>query len=316
MPETRYSGPLVTEKVTYPFDKSPSARDGLSQHGFRDKPSPFQILSPPGSESSEALFQTLRSPCDFSGAKSRIQAINCFFFLVRRCGNDTTTMTTSLSFNPDSFTMSSAFIVISADLLREPGNRGLMSIALKGFTDLLHELMRCHRSKTNEFYTRAFHGSAPGMTMMATNEGLKNSALVLFPDLLWKYRLTPANSRLTSTLLEYLTDLLHEFARLCRNLAVKLKFLRKSKEARMRLADFSVVTPLRSKNFLRIGRRTRSRSSAISKSRLAGAESCSGTAPSPASSDTILELLTIVVMRKATICCIEGEVLQTEEYVV
>nr|GMD70004.1 hypothetical protein Iba_chr12eCG2120 [Ipomoea batatas] len=139
--------------------------------------------------------------------------------------------TTSLSFNSEAFTMSSALIVLSADLLREPTNRGLTSIALKSFTDLLrlksakklmstllknltdllHELMRCHRSKINEFCTRAFHGSAPGTTMMATDEGLTSSALVLFADLLRECRLTPANSGLTSTLLEYLTDLLHEF---------------------------------------------------------------------------------------------------------
>nr|GME12051.1 hypothetical protein Iba_scaffold13210CG0010 [Ipomoea batatas] len=106
--------------------------------------------------------------------------------------------------------MSSALILLSADLLREPTNRGLASIALKGFTNLLHELMPCHRLKTNEFCTRAFHGSALGTTMMATDEGLTNSALVLFADLLQKFRLTPAYSGLTSTLLEYLTDLLHE----------------------------------------------------------------------------------------------------------
>nr|GLL37606.1 hypothetical protein Itr_chr10CG13860 [Ipomoea trifida] len=85
----------------------------------------------------------------------------------------------------------------------------LTSVVLVLSTDLLRELLRCHRSRTNELCARALHGSAPG-TMMAVDKGLASSALVLFADLLRECRLTPANSGLTSTLLEYLTDLLRK----------------------------------------------------------------------------------------------------------
>nr|GMD30897.1 protein C2-DOMAIN ABA-RELATED 4-like [Ipomoea batatas] len=85
----------------------------------------------------------------------------------------------------------------------------LTSVVLILSTDLLRELLRCHRSRTNELCARALHGSAPG-TMMAVDKGLASSTLVLFADLLRKCRLTPANSGLTSTLLEYLTDMLRK----------------------------------------------------------------------------------------------------------
>nr|GMC51164.1 hypothetical protein Iba_chr01cCG3660 [Ipomoea batatas] len=85
----------------------------------------------------------------------------------------------------------------------------LTSVVLVLSTDMLRELLRCHRSRTNELYARALHGSAIG-TMMAVDNGLASSALILFADLLRECQLTPANSGLTSTLLEYLTDLLRK----------------------------------------------------------------------------------------------------------
>nr|GLL17148.1 uncharacterized protein LOC113737402 [Ipomoea trifida] len=52
---------------------------------------------------------------------------------------------------------------------------------------------------------------------------------------------------------------------------------------------FVTFTPLRSRDPLRICFRRRKRSSTVSRLRLAGAGSCGGMAPSPASSDTILD---------------------------
>nr|GMD50314.1 hypothetical protein Iba_chr11aCG11450 [Ipomoea batatas] len=158
---------------------------------------------------------------------------------------------------------------ISTDLLQERQskaiNEGLTSTLLETFMDLLQEM------------------KANGLgTMMATDERLMSSALFLFANLLSELLSMVTSSTLmismdliqelkatTSTLLEFLTDLLHELD--LESTMLKLK----GRKNRLNL----FVTPLR----------RRSRSSAIFRIRLAGVGSCGGMAPSPASSDTMSE---------------------------
>nr|GLL29032.1 hypothetical protein Itr_chr06CG06720 [Ipomoea trifida] len=73
-----------------------------------DRSSPIRFL----------IFEILRSPCDFSETKSRIRVRNSLFFLVRHCGDDTTTTSSTLE--------------LFADLLLvKIVNRELMSSLLK-----------------------------------------------------------------------------------------------------------------------------------------------------------------------------------------
>nr|GMD65875.1 hypothetical protein Iba_chr12cCG9570 [Ipomoea batatas] len=82
--------------------------------------------------------ETLR--CDFSEARSGIGVINCFFFLVRRCGNDTTTTSSALEIFADLLRIKIVNIELTSTLLKQTkSSRGIMSSALD-ITDLLREL--------------------------------------------------------------------------------------------------------------------------------------------------------------------------------
>nr|GMC86698.1 hypothetical protein Iba_chr04dCG13300 [Ipomoea batatas] len=86
------------------------------------------------------ISETLRSPCDFSEAKSRIGVINCFFFLVRRCGDDTITTSSALAIFADLLRMKTVNKEMTSTLLKlTKSTRGIMSSALD-ITDLLREL--------------------------------------------------------------------------------------------------------------------------------------------------------------------------------
>nr|GMD37712.1 hypothetical protein Iba_chr09eCG12000 [Ipomoea batatas] len=222
-----------------------------SQYSAR---SPIESRDKTNCKNSEKL--AFKSNCDMSLQSSSINDI----LPKLNCNLDSMNFRSrkSSSLKPDSFICPTALLKNNLNTLASiiVGNlptqtESTTNAVLVHSTDLFRELQLKAKNRGLTFF---FLVRRCGDDTTTTS-----SALEVLADLL---RTKIVNRELTSTVLDLFTDLLHE-----RN-------------------TFRFTAPMRSKDPLRIWK---SRSSAIFRSRLAGVGSCGGMAPSPASSDTMLE---------------------------